>query len=180
MVKQTDLAQVTPQPKQAQMAENSSVAISSPWHRWIFPSKSSREKYMLEPWQYVSWRRVVPCEDWLQSLLGFASSRPCIGIVGLLTHPAPNTIRLLCSLSSRCRIWLHKGERIHSVGFCSAFATASPGCVRDERFVCECRTNRQSTSSLVQLPLSSNFRNWESFKHQKPILGMWAHLLLLH
>ena len=55
----------------------------------------------------------------------------------------------------------------------------SPGCVRDERFVCECRTNRQSTSSLVQLPLSCNFRNWESLKHQKPILGMWAHLLLL-
>ena len=62
----------------------------------------------------------------MQSLLGFASSRPCIGIVGLLTHPAPNTIRLLCSLSSRCRIWLHKGERIHSVGFCSAFATGMP------------------------------------------------------
>ena len=93
---------------------------------------------------------MLPCEGLIAKLTCLCLrpiQPPCIGIV--LAHPARNTIRLLCSSlqSSQCRIWLHKGERIHSVGFCSAFATGTgPACVRDERFVSECRTNRPTSS----------------------------------
>ena len=111
---------------------------------------------------------LAPCEG-LIAKLGFASSRPCIGIVP--AHPARNTIRLLCSsLSSSPSVQDLASQRRTNTfrrllfGLCNCQPSLT-ACVRDERFVCECRTNSRATPTLESFAIEkvSSVRNqsWE-------------------
>ena len=99
---------------------------------------------------------LAPCEG-LIAKLGFASSRPCIGIV--LAHPARNTIRLLCSsLSSSPSVQDLASQRRTNTfrwllfGLCNC--QPSPACVMKGSCASVGRT-------LVQLP------HFESFAIEK-------------
>lgn len=150
---------------------------------------------------------LAPCEG-LIAKLGFASSRPCIGIV--LAHPARNTIRLLCSsLSSSPSVQDLASQRRTNTfrrllfGLCNC--QPSPACVMKGSCASVGRTLVQLphlkvsqlrkfqvpetnlgsvgpplTASGLQLPiLEFSINSQESFKHWKLILGLWTFLLSL-
>ena len=145
---------------------------------------------MWEAGQYVSCRARLSCEGLIAKLPWL-----CLLIQSLhrnrsLSHPAQNTIPLLCRARPVPVQDFASQRRTNTFrrllfGLCNS---GSLPCVRDERFVCECRTNRPAsppspppTSPQVHLPHNSVLSQLRKFReHWKPILGLKTHLFKSH
>ena len=166
-LKQTNSTRVTlPSQNKFKIAENSRVAVKLAHH----DEYSSENKYARESEQYVSWRLVaLTCEGLIANLAWLCQTLHRNRAAGPPhTHtPRPRIQSAFCARwSSRCRIW--PGGTKADEYIPQAFVRPSlQWSLRDERLVCECRTNHH-------LPFPTQaFCDWESFKYLKLIIGNW-------
>ena len=161
-LKQTNSTRVTlPSHNKFKIAENSRVAEKLAHHDEYSP----KNKYAREREQYVSWRLLAPtCEGliakltWLCQTLhrNRAAGPPTHTRLGLEYNPPFVHVGAVGAGFGRAQRRTNTFRRLLFGLLCN--------CPRDERLVCECRTNHH-------LPFPTRaFCDWESFKYSKLIL----------
>ena len=165
-LKQTNSTRVTlPSQNKFKIAENSRVAEKLAHH----DEYSSENKYARESEQYVSWRLAALTVEglianlaWLcQTLHRNRAGGPPHTHLGLEYNPP--FVHVEAVGAGFGREGTKEDEYIPQ-----AFVRPSlQWSLRDERLVCECRTNHH-------LPFPTRaFSDWESFKYLKLIIGNW-------